>query len=144
MIQGINEQQVFFSFFTDFVFIYFHRYYRCSYNLSTVVLSSLKDGVKTDLHFKIIYFKKIEGYSLDQIKMTEWIWPKLVSMTEKLTTTNINMVNMTKNIINITTTTNINRWIYEYFSNSGRHSNNLQIFDGDTFLLYKCHSHCFY
>ena len=25
---------------------------------------------------------QIEGYSLDQIKMTEWIWPKSVNMTE--------------------------------------------------------------
>ena len=54
----------------------------------------------------------LEGYSLDQIKMTEWIWPKLVNMTKKFTTTNINMVNMTKNIINIDTTKNINGWIW--------------------------------
>ena len=33
---------------------------------------------------------------------------KSVNMTEKLTTTNVNMVNLTENIINITTTTNIN------------------------------------
>ena len=54
--------------------------------------------------------EKKEGYSLDRNKMTEWIWPKSVNMIKKLTTTNINMVNMTKNIINITTTTNINKW----------------------------------
>ena len=35
----------------------------------------------------------LEGYSLDRIKMTEWIWPK--------------SVNMTENFINITTTPNI-------------------------------------
>ena len=40
----------------------------------------------------------VEGYSLDRIKMTEWIWPKSVNMTEKLTTTNVNMVNLTENI----------------------------------------------
>ena len=31
-----------------------------------------------------------EGYSLDWIKMAEWIWPKLVNMTKKLTTMNVN------------------------------------------------------
>ena len=37
-----------------------------------------------------------EGYSLDWSKMTEWIWPKLVNMIKKLTTTNVNFLNMTK------------------------------------------------
>ena len=31
-----------------------------------------------------------EGYSLDWINMTKWIWLKLVNMTEKLTTMNVN------------------------------------------------------
>ena len=61
---------------------------------------------------RIYIYYYFEGYSLDRIKMTKWIWPKSVNMTEKLTRTNINMVNMTKNIINITTTTNINGWIW--------------------------------
>ena len=39
-----------------------------------------------------------EGYSLDQIKMTEWIWLKSVNMTKKLTKTNVNMVNLVENI----------------------------------------------
>ena len=34
----------------------------------------------------------IEGHSLDRIKMTEWKWLKSVNMTEKLTTTNVDMV----------------------------------------------------
>ena len=42
----------------------------------------------------------------DQMNLTE-----IVTMTKKLTTTNINMVKMTENIINITTTMNINGWI---------------------------------
>ena len=33
----------------------------------------------------------IEESSLDRIKMTEWIWPKFVNMTEKFTTTNTNI-----------------------------------------------------
>ena len=48
-----------------------------------------------------------QDYSLDRIKMTEWIWPKLVNMTKKLTK-NVNFLNMTENIINITATTNNN------------------------------------
>ena len=43
----------------------------------------------------------MEGYSLDRIKMTE-----NSKHDKKLTTTNINMVNLTKIIINITTMTN--------------------------------------
>ena len=40
-----------------------------------------------------------EEYSLDQFILTEWIWPKFVNMTKKLTMTNINMVNMTEKYI---------------------------------------------
>ena len=46
------------------------------------------------------------------IHLTESRWPKLVNMTKKLTMTNVNMVNLTENIINITTTTNVNGWIW--------------------------------
>ena len=53
-----------------------------------------------------------EGYSLDQIKMTEWIWPKTVNMMEKLTTTNTIMVSLTEIIINITTMMNLSVWIW--------------------------------
>ena len=35
------------------------------------------------------------------IHLTESRWPKSVNMAQKLTTTSVNMVNMTKNIINI-------------------------------------------
>ena len=70
-----------------------------------------------------------QGYSIDRIKMTEWICPKLVNMTEKLTTTNVNMVNLTENIINITTTTNINGWIWPNISIFGQ------------IQLYFCHIH---
>ena len=40
----------------------------------------------------------VEGYSLYRIKMTRWIWQK--------------SVNMTQNIINIITTTNIKGWVW--------------------------------
>ena len=47
---------------------------------------------------KILLF---EGYSLDPIKMTEWIWSQLVNLTENIinitTTTNMNPVNLTEN-----------------------------------------------
>ena len=73
----------------------------------------LCDVTRSKFFFKIlVLFNAIidifyEGYLLDRIKMTESRWPKSVNMTEKLTTTYINMVNMTENIINITTTMNI-------------------------------------
>ena len=51
------------------------------------------------------------------IHLTEWIWLKLVNMTEKLTITNVNMVNMTENVITITTTTNVNGWIWPKIEN---------------------------
>ena len=38
-------------------------------------------------------------------------------MTEKLTTMNVNMVILTENIINITTTMNINGWIWPKIKN---------------------------
>ena len=50
---------------------------------------------KTFYCFMALFKYLFEGYSLDRIKMTEWIWPKLVNMTEKLTTMNVNMVNLT-------------------------------------------------
>ena len=40
------------------------------------------------------YLINVEECSLDQIKMTEWIWMKFVNMTEKFTTTDINLVNI--------------------------------------------------
>ena len=52
------------------------------------------------------------GYSLDWIKITKWIWPKTVNMTKKLTRTNINIVNLTKIIINTTTMMNPSVWIW--------------------------------
>ena len=70
------------------------------------------DYVKSD------FVNQNEGYSLDWIKMTEWIWPKLVNMTENLTTTNINMVNLTENILNITTTTTSLRFVVVNFFRS--------------------------
>ena len=36
-----------------------------------------------------------KNYSLDRTKMTKWIWPKLVNMTEKLTTTNNSLTSLT-------------------------------------------------
>ena len=40
---------------------------------------------------KMLFFTNIEGYSLNRNKMTKWIWPKLVNMTEKLTMTSVNL-----------------------------------------------------
>ena len=49
--------------------------------------------------------------------MTEWIWLKTVNMTKKVTTMNVNMVNMTKNIINITTKTNVKGRVWPKIKN---------------------------
>ena len=37
-----------------------------------------------------------EGKSFDQYNMTEWMWPKNLNMTKKITPTNINLLNMTE------------------------------------------------
>ena len=46
------------------------------------------------------------------MKMTKWIWPNFVNMTEIFTTTIVNMLNLTEKIINIATRTNIFVWIW--------------------------------
>ena len=99
------------------------------------ITSKIRYKILSINNFESIKFKQLprnkwrvnleikEGYSLDRIKMNEWIWAKLVKMTEKLTTTNIYMVNMTKNIIKITTTKNINGWIWQKIENIIREIN---------------------
>ena len=52
-----------------------------------------------------------EGKSFDQINMTEWIWPKNLKMNEKITPTNINLLNMTKIVWQCRT------WTVEYDQN---------------------------
>ena len=41
----------------------------------------------------------MEASSHEWINMTEWIWPNFVNMTEKLTTTNLNIKTWPKNVV---------------------------------------------
>ena len=75
-------------------------------NIKITLVSMWYKNQIDELNLKLLKDdKNYEEYSLDRIKMSKWIWPKFLNMTEKLTTTN-------NKILYIMTSTNLIVWIW--------------------------------